>query len=187
LADHLGVPLKLPVLNKVSFDHYKIEDGQTIKLQSVSIKVIATPGHTVESICFLINNEILFTGDTIFTNAVGRPDLKADEDESRNRAGLLFDSLQKLMKLKDTIIVLPAHTSSPIAFDEKPVKATLSDIKNIVSILHLPKEKFVETILARLPATPPNYLTIVERNLSGNISDINPIDLEAGANRCAVP
>lgn len=187
LADHLAVPLKLPALNKVSFDHYKIEDGQTIKLQSVSIKVIATPGHTLESVCFLVNNEILFTGDTIFTNAVGRPDLKADEDQSRNRAGLLFDSLQKLMKLKDTIIVLPAHTSSPIAFDEKPVKATLSDIKNTVSILHLSKEKFVETILARLPATPPNYLTIVERNLSGNISDINPIDLEAGANRCAVP
>jgi hypothetical protein len=91
------------------------------------------------------------------------------------------------MKMNDTIIVLPAHAGSPIAFDQKPVDATLGEIKNTVSVLQLSKEDFIKTILARLPDTPNNYLAIVERNLSGNISDINPIDLEAGANRCAVP
>ena len=186
LADHLGVPLQLPIPNKVSFDYDKIEHGQIINLGSISIKVIATPGHTLESVCFLVNNEILFTGDTVFTNAVGRPDLKASEEETKMRAGLLFDSLQDLMGLNDSIIVLPAHSGSPTAFDEKPVEATISEIKSKVSVLQLSKEEFVKTILSKLPDTPNNYLAIVERNLSGNMSDINPIDLEAGANRCAV-
>jgi glyoxylase-like metal-dependent hydrolase (beta-lactamase superfamily II)/rhodanese-related sulfurtransferase len=187
LADRYNVPLLLPVPNKVSFGYDKIEPGQMIKLGNISVKVIASPGHTLESVCFLVNDEVLFTGDTLFTNAVGRPDLKADEEETRQRAGLLFDSLHKLIELDDTILILPAHAGAPIAFDEKAVDATLSDIKNTVAVLHLSKEDFVNTILARLPATPENYLAIVERNLSGDMSGINPIDLEAGANRCAVP
>jgi glyoxylase-like metal-dependent hydrolase (beta-lactamase superfamily II)/rhodanese-related sulfurtransferase len=187
LSDHSGVPLQLPVPNKVAFDYDKIEHDQIINIGNIGMKVIATPGHTLESVCFLVNNEILFTGDTVFTNAVGRPDLKASDEETRKRAGLLFDSLHKLMGLNDTTIVLPAHASEPIAFDKKPVKATVSEIKNKISVLQLAKDEFVKTILSKLPDTPNNYLAIVERNLSGNMSDINPIDLEAGANRCAVP
>ena len=187
LADHLGVPLYLPVPNKVTFNYHAILHNEMINLGSITMQVIATPGHTLESICLLLNNEILFTGDTIFTNAVGRPDLKASEEETRSRTRLLFESLQRLMALNDAIIVLPAHTSSPIRFDEKPVQATLAEIKSKVSVLQLPKDEFVKTILSKLPDTPNNYLAIVERNLSGKMSDINPIDLEAGANRCAVP
>jgi glyoxylase-like metal-dependent hydrolase (beta-lactamase superfamily II)/rhodanese-related sulfurtransferase len=187
LSDYYKVPLLLPAPNKVTFSHGKIEHDQLIRLGNISVEAIATPGHTLESVCFLVNDEVLFTGDTLFTNAVGRPDLKASEEETKNRTGLLFDSLHKLMKLNDTIIVLPAHTGSPIAFDEKPVEATLSEIKNKIPLLQLSKEEFVKTILSRLPDTPNNYLAIVERNLSGDMSDIDPIDLEAGANRCAVP
>ncbi|HEV8283631.1 MAG TPA: MBL fold metallo-hydrolase [Chitinophagaceae bacterium] len=186
LVDQLGVSLLLPIPNKVSFPYEKLEDGQIIHLDSILIKVIATPGHTLESVCFLVNDQILLSGDTIFTNAVGRPDLKANEEESKKRAGLLYDSLRKLMQLADETIVLPAHTNSPVDFDEKTVKATLAEIKKNVAILQLSKTDFVSTILDRLPPTPPNHLAIVERNLSGNISDVNPIDLEAGANRCAV-
>jgi glyoxylase-like metal-dependent hydrolase (beta-lactamase superfamily II)/rhodanese-related sulfurtransferase len=186
LADHLGAPFLLPVPNKVTFAHEKIEDRQTINLGNIYIKVIATPGHTLESVCFLVNDEILLSGDTIFTNAVGRPDLKANEEEAKKRAALLYDSLQKLMQLDDKIIVLPAHTNSPVDFDGEPVKATLSEIKKNVAILQLSKTDFVKTILDKLPPAPSNHLTIVERNLSGNISDVNPLDMEAGANRCAV-
>ncbi|HET9825224.1 MAG TPA: MBL fold metallo-hydrolase [Chitinophagaceae bacterium] len=186
IADRFGVPLQLPIPNKVSFDYEKIDDGKTISLGNIPIKAIATPGHTVESVCYLVSNEVLLSGDTIFTNAVGRPDLKASEEEVKKRAELLYDSLQKLMGLEKYIIVLPAHTSSPVDFDEKPVQATISQIRKNVSVLQLSREEFVTTILAKLPPTPPNHLAIVERNLSGNISDINPIDLEAGANRCAV-
>jgi len=186
LADQLGVSLLLPIPNKVSFSYEKLEDGQTIKLGRIVLKIMSTPGHTLESVCFLINDEILLSGDTLFTNAVGRPDLKANEEEAKKRAGLLYDSLQELMKLDDRCIVLPTHTSSPVYFDSIPIKANLSEIKKNVPALQLSKIGFVKTILDKLPPTPPNHLAIVERNLSGNISDVNQMDLEAGANRCAI-
>lgn len=186
LADHLEVPLLLPVPNKVSFPYQKMEDGQIMRVGNISIKVIATPGHTFESVCYLINDEVLLTGDTIFTNAVGRPDLKASEEEAKKRAELLYDSLQMIMRLKDDIIVLPAHTNTPPDFDNKPIAAPIAEIRKNVPILQLSKPDFVKTILDKLPPAPANYLVIVERNLSGNIAGINPVDLEAGANRCAV-
>jgi glyoxylase-like metal-dependent hydrolase (beta-lactamase superfamily II)/rhodanese-related sulfurtransferase len=186
LADELSVPLLLPVSNKISFAYKSLQNNQSIQLGKIFIKVISTPGHTLESVCVLINDEVLLTGDTLFTNSIGRPDLKADNDEAMRRAELLYESLQLLMNMNDNIIVLPAHTNTPIDFDNKPVMATIGEIKTKVPMLKLDKSEFVETILAKLPPTPPNFLSIVERNLKGDFSDINPIDLEAGANRCAV-
>ena len=186
LADHLVAPLRLPVPNKVSFIYDRMEDGQIVHLGKISINVFATPGHTVESVCFLVNDEVLLTGDTVFTNAVGRPDLKASKEETEKRAGLLYDSLQMIMQLNENIIVLPAHTNAPVDFDRKPIAATVGEIKKTVQILQLSKSDFIKAILDKLPPAPANHLAIVERNLSGDISDVNPIDIEVGANRCAV-
>lgn len=186
VAEKFEVPLQLPTPNKVNFEHQKLSDGETIRLGQISINVIATPGHTIESVCFLINNEVLLSGDTIFTDAVGRPDLKANEEEARKRAELLYDSLQKIIGMDGNIVVLPAHTSKPVDFDNKPIKASLSEIKKNVLLLHLKKEDFVKRIIDNLPPAPSNYLAIVEKNLVGDFSDVNPTDLEAGANRCAV-
>lgn len=186
LADELGVLLLLPVHNQVAFPHKEVDDGQTIDLGIITMKVIATPGHTIESICFLVNKEVLVSGDTIFTNSIGRPDLKANESEARTRTALLYDSIQKIMLLQDSTIVLPGHTSAPVDFDGKPIKSSIGDLKRNLSVIQLPKNEFINTILNKLPAVPSNHLAIVERNLTGNILDVNPIDLEAGANRCAV-
>jgi glyoxylase-like metal-dependent hydrolase (beta-lactamase superfamily II)/rhodanese-related sulfurtransferase len=186
LADDFKAQLLLPVPNKAAFPYERMEDGQIINVEKVPIKVLSTPGHTIESVCFSVNGEVLLSGDTVFTNAVGRPDLKADEEEVKKRAGLLYDSLQRLMHLNEGIIVLPAHTSMPIDFDNNPIKATLSEIRKNVPMLELDKEAFVNNIISKLPPPPSNYLAIVEKNLAGDFSDINPSDLEAGANRCAV-
>jgi glyoxylase-like metal-dependent hydrolase (beta-lactamase superfamily II)/rhodanese-related sulfurtransferase len=186
LADNKNVELYLPTPSKVLFEHIPIQKNQTFSLGKIILKVIATPGHTTESVSFLANNEVLFTGDTLFTNSIGRPDLKADNDEARRRTGLLYGSLQLLINMNDNIIVLPAHINTPVDFDNKPIMATIGEIKNKVPILKLDKSEFVETILAKLPPTPPNFLSIVEKNLKGDFSDINPVDLEAGANRCAI-
>jgi glyoxylase-like metal-dependent hydrolase (beta-lactamase superfamily II)/rhodanese-related sulfurtransferase len=186
LAENNKVDLYLPVPNKVSFDYKTLKANQTLVLGNIEIKVIATPGHTIESVSFLINNEVLFTGDTLFTNAVGRPDLKASDEEVKQRAELLYESLQLLMKLNDEVIVLPAHTNTPVDFDNTAIQATIGEIRNKVLLLKLVKADFIKTILNKLPLTPPNFLDIVERNLSGNITGINPVDLEAGANRCAI-
>lgn len=186
LADEFDVPLFLPTPNKVSFPFRPLENGQRIVLGDTYIKVISTPGHTVESVSFLVNNEALLSGDTIFTNSVGRPDLKADTGEAAKRAALLYDSLQAILTLGDHLMVLPGHASTPVDFDNKPVRATISEIKKNVAILQLSKADFVKAIMDKLPPAPPNYLAIVERNLSGNDPDANAVELEAGANRCAV-
>jgi hypothetical protein len=59
-------------------------------------------------------------------------------------------------------------------------------MKKTVTILQLDEETFVTELMQRIPPTPPNYLTIAEKNLEGDFKDVNPMDLEAGANRCAV-
>lgn len=137
LAEELHVPLFLPTPNKVSFLHESLQNNQTIELGKIAIKVIFTPGHTLESVCFLINDEVLLSGDTIFTNAVGRPDLKANNDEAKQKAELLYESLQKILHLGDDVIVLSAHTNVPVDFDGKPVQATIAEIKNKVQLLQL--------------------------------------------------
>lgn len=186
LAANNNSPLFLPVPNKVSFTFKVVTDAAVFKIGNISIKAIATPGHTIESTSYLIDDKVLLTGDTLFINGVGRPDLKADTDEAIQKSMLLYKSLQKLLALDDNIIVLPAHTSKPVDFDNKPIQTTIGNIKQNVAMLKLSEEDFTNTILQRIPPTPANYLAIVEKNIKGDFSDINPIDLEAGANRCAI-
>ena len=186
LAESSNVTLHLPAPNKVNFDFFPVTGSTVFQIGNISIKVIPTPGHTSESICYLIDDKILLTGDTLFINGVGRPDLKANDDEVKQRSKMLYQSLRKLMRLDETIIVLPGHTSEPVEFDHTPIQATISSIKENVAMLKLNEEEFANTILRRIPPNPPNFLSIVEKNIKGDFSDINPVDLEAGANRCAV-
>ena len=195
-ADHLSrsrqlalrnnAPLYLPVPNKVNFEFLPIDPAIPLQVGSISMAGIQTPGHTLESTSFLVNENLALTGDTLFINGVGRPDLKSNTEETVLKATMLYESLQKLLALPGSIIVLPAHTSKPVDFDNKPIQTSLGDIKKNVSILQLNEEEFIKTLLQRIPPTPDNYLSIVEKNLKGDFSDINPIDLEAGANRCAI-
>ena len=90
-----------------------------------------TPGHTNESTSYVLNEAAVFTGDTLFTNGVGRPDLHADPEAARQRARALFVSLTRLRQLHPEIVVLPAHASEPIAFDGRPVAARLGDVDDL--------------------------------------------------------
>jgi hypothetical protein len=99
---------------------------------------------------------------------------------------MLYQSLRRLLRVESRSLVLAGHHSEPIAFDGKLVAATLGDIAAKLPILSEPESAFVAQILARIPATPPNYLKIVELNETGVFPDGDPNDLEAGANRCAV-
>lgn len=186
LADYYKVPLFLPLPKKVSFDFLPVEDGAAINLGKCAIIAIHTPGHTAESSCYLIDDKVLLSGDTLFVEGVGRPDLKANEEEAIQKSKMLFQSLKKILALDENIIVLPAHIGQPVDFDSTPVQATIGKIRQTVSLLKLNEEDFVNTILKHIPPTPENYLSIVEKNISGDFGDINPVDLEAGANRCAV-
>ena len=186
LAESNNVTLHLPAPNKVNFDFVPVTGTTVFQIGNISIKVIPTPGHTTESTSYLIHDKVLLTGDTLFINGVGRPDLKANNDEAMQKSKMLFQSLQKLVALDEHIIVMPAHTSQPVDFDNIPIQTTIGNIKQNVAMLRLKEEEFIKTIMQRIPPTPDNYLDIVEKNIKGDFSDINPADLEAGANRCAI-
>lgn len=186
LAEHSGVTLNLPASNKVKFDFIPVEENNLFNIGIIRIKALKTPGHTLEGISYLIDDKVLLTGDTLFINGVGRPDLKANNDEAIQKSRLLYQSLQKLLALNENIIVMPAHTSQPVEFDNIPIQTTIGSIKKNVAMLQLGEEEFVNTILQRIPPTPANYLSIVEKNIKGDFNDLNTVELEAGANRCAI-
>ncbi len=163
-----------------------VNDHQTVNVGKAEIKVLFTAGHTLESTSFLIDNKVILTGDTLFTDGVGRPDLKADQSEIVSKAKMLFASLQKILALDNNILVMPAHSSKSIFIGQPIIAATLIAIKEKVISLNQSEQEFIETITSKLPPTPPNYLTISEINKVGSYEGFNLTELEAGANRCAI-
>jgi glyoxylase-like metal-dependent hydrolase (beta-lactamase superfamily II)/rhodanese-related sulfurtransferase len=185
LAADTGARLCLPTTDRVSFEFAPLNEGDTLRVGSAGLRVFHTPGHTPESTCFLLDERALFTGDTLFLAAVGRPDLGASAEQARSRAHVLHASLQRLAALPPETVILPAHTSEPVAFDGRPISATLRQVQERTSLLRETEETFVSRILTRLPLTPPNHHRIVALNEAGTLPD-DPTELEAGANRCAV-
>ena len=186
LARDSGATLYLPATGRVSFEYSPLREGDAVRVGSTALQVLHTPGHTAESVCYLLDERTLFTGDTLFLAAVGRPDLEATTEQSRRRAHMLHASLQRLVALPQETVVLPAHTSAPVAFDGRPLSATLWEVRERIPLLREPEEAFVSQVLARIPPAPPNHHRIVALNEAGTLPDGDPTELEAGANRCAV-
>lgn len=171
----------------VDYDFVPLSDTQVVPFGSAELTAVFTAGHTPESISYLIEDNYLLTGDTLFTDGVGRPDLKADHEQGLKKAEQLFNSLGRILTLsKNDLFILPAHTSNTIAFDGAIIGDNLSNLSEKIALLQLEKEAFIEQTMKRIPPTPPNYIQIATLNKSGNYEGINPADLEAGANRCAV-
>ena len=96
-------------LSKVNFD-IGVEDGDVLSIGKIPINVIYTPGHTTDSICLLVDNRKLLTGDTLFVGECGRTDFAGGSSKS------MYDSLfNKLMKLEDAVEVYPGHDYGPRA------------------------------------------------------------------------
>ena len=174
-----------------SFDFHSAKDGEEIKLGKLIIKVLHTPGHTMESTCYLLMNEAgkqvaLFSGDTLFIGDVGRPDLaqkiKADLTQEI-LAGYLYDSLRnKIMTLSDDIVIYPAHGAGSACGKKmsKETQDTLGNQKqtNYALAADMTKEEFVKAVLEGLVA-PPGYFPL---NVMMNIQGYDSIDkvLERG-------
>jgi glyoxylase-like metal-dependent hydrolase (beta-lactamase superfamily II) len=177
--------LILPAQQRVTFPHESLVEGAEIRFGQASLRALHTPGHTLESMSYLVEDRWLLTGDTLFLAAVGRPDLEADTEQARARALLLHASLQRLFTLDSRLLVLPAHTSHPTAFDQKPVTASLAIVRDAVQVADS-AQAFADHVLSRIPTAPPNHHAIVSFNEAGNLPVGDLTDLEAGANRCAV-
>ena len=151
-------------------DVHIAKDGEEFKLGDLGIEVLHTPGHTLESSCFLLKNEkgdahCIFTGDTLFVGDVGRPDLaqKGAELTMQDLAGMLYESLQKkIIPLGDNVIVYPAHgPGSACGKNLGPnTYSTIGEEKqNNYALKAKDKKEFINAVTDGLVA-PPNYFPI---------------------------
>ena len=155
---------------------------------SISLKVIHTPGHTPGSLSFIVGNKLLFTGDTLFVDSIGRPDLR---DKAEEFAENLYNTIQqKIMKLPNDILILPAHFEKDVKADEI-LASTLGEVKKKSQFLNpnITKEEFIKRISSKVMAYPPNYREIISINkgespLQSSLSEI--FDLEMGPNSCGI-
>lgn len=191
LAKKTGAAIVYGPTAKPSFDFYPAKDGEALKVGKVTFEVLHTPGHTMESTCYLLKDENgkavgLFSGDTLFIGDVGRPDLaqKVVADLTQDKlAGYLFDSLRnKIMPLADDIIVYPAHGAGSACGKNmsKETTDTLGHQKqtNYALRANMTREEFIKEVITGL-TEPPAYFPL---NVMMNIQGYESIDkvLERG-------
>jgi len=158
---------------ETKFPVHIAKDGEIFKVGNLSIEVLHTPGHTLESSCYLLKDEngkdhCLFTGDTLFVGDVGRPDLaqKKDELTTEDLAGMMYESIQKkIIPLADDIVVYPAHgAGSSCGKNLGPeTYSTIGEEKKFnYALQQKTKKDFVRAIIDGLEA-PPDYFPINAR------------------------
>ncbi len=187
LAETTGAKLVLPPNDRVRFPYVPFADGETLRVGERTIRALATPGHTGESTCFQVDDRVLLSGDTLFVRAFGRPDLERGDAGAEAGARALYRSLHRIFALGDDVWAYPGHHSSPIPFDRQPIGARLGDVRPQLAALDLDEDTFARDIVAALGAKPPNFEMVLAVNEGrADLGDDEPLDLEAGPNRCAV-
>jgi glyoxylase-like metal-dependent hydrolase (beta-lactamase superfamily II) len=195
-ADHLsrsrrlahleGAKLLLPAQDRAKYPFRPVADVDRIAFASTALVAMRTPGHTEESTTYVLDNTAAFTGDTLFLNSVGRPDLDhGTRQQLASRARLLHMSVSRVLQLPEATQVFPGHVSEPIPFNGRMLRTTVGTIRDTLALARLEEAAFVKAVLARIPPDPPNHLRIVELNERGEFPG-DPSELEAGANHCAV-
>lgn len=178
LAQKTGAAIVFGPNAQTGFEAHIAKDGEELSIGKVKIRVLHTPGHTMESTCFLLLDEkgkesALFSGDTLFIGDVGRPDLAQKSDLTMNDlAGYLYDSLRnKVMTLPDEVVVYPAHGAGS-ACGKNMSKETTSTIgaqkaTNYALRADMSKAEFVYEVTDGL-TTPPKYFPLnVKLNKQG--------------------
>ena len=170
LAEKTGGKIVFGPNAKTKFDSHIAKDGEVFKLGNITITVLHTPGHTMESTTYLLKDEngkdhAIFTGDTLFLGDVGRPDLAQKSDVTKDDlAAILFDSLRnKIMTLADDVVVYPAHGAGSACGKNlsKETIGTLGEQKatNYALRLDMTKEEFVKEVTDGL-LPPPAYFPL---------------------------
>lgn len=183
-ADHLsgclelsaktGAPIYLHEAAQAHFDFRPLSDGDELELGNIRIRVIHTPGHSLDSICLLVTDKtrgpepwLLFTGDTLFVGDAGRPDLHGPE-ESHRLAEELYESLfGKLLSLDDALAVYPAHFAGSVcgrAMSGNPSSTLGFERRFNPALQPRSKQEFVHFMLENLPPQPPEFAEIRRRN-----------------------
>jgi glyoxylase-like metal-dependent hydrolase (beta-lactamase superfamily II) len=171
-----------------TFQFRYLEDETVHTLGEVSVRVLHLPGHTLGMINLLVDERYLLSGDTLFINSIGRPDLGG---RAKTWVPLLYHSLQRLLALPDRTVVLPAHFSHMHEADEQGCyRASLGALRSHNEGLRMfarGQAAFSAYILASLPEHPPSYDDIRRVNTGLlQVDEAKASELELGRNRCAL-
>ena len=190
LAARTGAKIYIGARAGAKFSHVDVDDGFELRVGKVLLRVLDTPGHTLESICLVITDEersgkpwAVLTGDTLFLGDVGRPDLSKTHTPPQ-LAGMLYDSLHdKLLALPDEVLVYPAHGAGSLC--GRNMRAERSSTIGIERLTNYAlqiksKEEFVQQLTANLPARPDYFLQDAEINREGastlaDLAELPPI------------
>lgn len=178
LAEKTGAKIYVAQSARCAFDHVGLSDGDTVEMEDILIKVMETPGHSPESLCYVVVDTArgedpvcTFTGDTLFVGDVGRPDLFPDKADKL--ADQLYDSLfDKLLKLPDFCEVLPAHGAGSLCGRAMGAKwrSTIGYEKKYNAALQIKdKAKFMQSLTQDMPPAPDHFSRCNETNRQGPV------------------
>ncbi|MGC1205153.1 MAG: rhodanese-like domain-containing protein [Flavobacteriaceae bacterium] len=204
LAKKTGASIIFGPGAETNYDIHSAKDNEVFKLGNVTIKVLHTPGHTLESSTYLLLDEngkehAIFSGDTLFLGDVGRPDLAIKSDLTKeDLAGMLFDSLRnKIMPLPNDVIVYPAHGAGSACGKNlsKETVGVLGDQKktNYALRANMTRDEFIDEVLDGMPPPPQYFAKNAMMNKSGydtfetvlkkGDNALNPEEFETTANQ----
>ena len=188
LVEATGAQLLLSPSDPFEFNFTPLTDGLRIELTSdvaLTVSAVSVPGHTEGSTMYQLGEAAIFTGDTLFLESVGRPDLA---DQAAEFAENLYRSLhERILTLGDDTMVFPAHYGAAVpvvagAFVARP----LGELRSTLPALALSEADFVAWAIANVTDRPPNYQRIVRINAGRDGIDADAAEMELGPNRCAI-
>lgn len=176
LAKATGAPIVYGPETVTSLPVQIAQDGQIFALGKLQLQVLHTPGHTVESTCYLLKDETgkphaIFTGDTLFVGDVGRPDLSSGNMTSEELAAIMYDTLQnKILPLADDVIVYPAHgpgSSCGKNLGPHTFSTIGEEKKTNYALQPQSKEDFIKAVTDGLAVAPPYFSINAKINQHG--------------------
>ena len=199
LSKKTEAPIVYGPQTKTSFPVHIAKDGEVFSLGNILFKVIHTPGHTIESSCYLLKDEngkdhAIFTGDTLFVGDVGRPDLSSGDMSKEELAGIMYDTIQqKILPLADDVLVYPAHgAGSSCGKNLGPdTFSTIGEEKqNNYALQPQSKDEFIAAITDGLEDAPKYFSINAQINKEGYDSldkiktkGLTPLTVEAFKNK----
>lgn len=188
LAKRTGATIVYGPNTNAKFDFHLAADGDEFSIGKLKLKVLHTPGHTLESTCYLLHDEsgkpyCVFTGDTLFIGDVGRPDLFSGNMSKEELAGFMYDSLNTQLKtLPDDVLVYPAHGAGS-ACGKNLSTDTYSTIgeqkESNYALQEMTREEFIKVVTEGL-STPPAYFPVnakINQEGYGSMDNIKEVGL----------
>ncbi len=189
LAAQTGATLHLNPADTFAFEYAPLADGDTFALgagSAFSVAALRTPGHTQGSTVYFVDERIVLTGDTLFVDGVGRPDLAERAEEFAHN---LYRSLhERVLTLADDAFVMPGHYGDAVRVRaHTPVGASLGELRETLAPLSFDEDAFVAWATERATPRPPNYVEIITANMGrSELPRAALTRLEAGPNRCSI-